>query len=40
MIIIYSILIVISLIMAGATVCILFKAGEKEEICNYDYLED
>lgn len=39
MIIIYSILITLSLLMAGATFCACFKPGEKENICNYGYIE-
>jgi hypothetical protein len=37
---IYIILVVISIIMIGATVCTLFRVGEKENICNYDYKEN
>ena len=33
-------IILLSLVLVGATVCTLTKAGEKENICNYDYLED
>jgi hypothetical protein len=33
-------IIMLSLVLVGATVCTLSKAGEKENICNYDYLED
>lgn len=36
---IYIILGVIALIMVGATVCTLFRIGEKEEICKYDHKE-
>jgi hypothetical protein len=36
---IYLVLIILSLVMVGTTVCILFKAGEKENICNYGYIE-
>lgn len=33
-------IIMLSLVLVGATVCTLSKIGEKENICNYDYLED
>lgn len=36
---IYIILGVIALIMVGATVCTLSKAGEKENICKYNHKE-
>lgn len=36
---IYIILILISLLMAGTTICACFKPGEKENICNYGYIE-
>lgn len=32
---IYLILIILSIIMVGATFCTLFKVGEKEKICKY-----
>jgi hypothetical protein len=37
---IYGILIVLSIVIAFATVLGVFKAGEKEGICNYNYKED
>lgn len=33
-------IIILSLVLVGATVCTLFRVGEKENICNYDYKED
>lgn len=36
---IYLVLIILSLVMVGATVCTLFRVGEKENICNYGYIE-
>lgn len=36
----YILITIISIIMIGATVCTLSRAGEKENICNYDYMED
>lgn len=34
-----TLIIILSLLLVGATVCTLFRVGEKENICNYDYLE-
>lgn len=36
---IYGILIVLSILIAFATVVGVFRVGEKENICNYDYIE-
>ena len=33
-------IIVVGLVMVGATVCALTKAGEKEDICKYDREKD
>lgn len=33
-------IIMLSLVLVGATVCTLSKAGEKDGICNYNYKED
>lgn len=33
-------IVILSLVLVGATVCTLSKAGEKENICNYNYKED
>lgn len=33
-------IIMLSLVLVGATVCTLSKAGEKEGLCNYNYSED
>jgi hypothetical protein len=33
-------IIMLSLLLVGATVCTLTKAGEKDGICNYNYKED
>ena len=37
---IYIVLTIISVIMAGASFCACLKPGEKENICKYDNLED
>lgn len=37
---IYIILILIALIMAGAAFCACFKPGKNDGICNYDNSED
>jgi hypothetical protein len=37
---VYVILIALSSIMVGGALCTLFRVGEKENICNYDYSED
>lgn len=34
------IIILVTLVMVGATVCTLTKQGEKERICNYDQKND
>lgn len=34
------VIILVALVMVGATVCTLTKQGEKEEICKYDNLEE
>lgn len=34
------ILIILSLILIGGAFCAVFKPGEKENICKYDYKED
>lgn len=39
MILVYVLLVLLSLVMVAATVCSLFRVGEKEEICKYDYDE-
>ena len=33
-------IIILSLILTGATICACFKPGEKDGISNYNYLED
>ena len=33
-------LIILSIILIGGAFCAAFRAGEKEGICKYDYLED
>jgi hypothetical protein len=33
-------IIILSLVLVGATVSTLFRVGEKDGICNYDYLEE
>ena len=33
-------IIMLSLVLVGATVCTLSRSGEKENICNYNYLEE
>lgn len=37
---IYIILIALSSIMVGGALCTLFRVGEKENICKYDYKEN
>lgn len=37
---IYLILIVLFLVMVGATFCALLKVGEKDGICKYDNSEE
>lgn len=39
MIILYIGLAVMAAVMISGAVCIVFKAGEEENICNYDYVE-
>lgn len=34
------ILIILSIILAGATFCACFKAGESDDVANYNYLEE
>jgi hypothetical protein len=36
----YAIIAIITVIMAGATVCACRRSGEHENICNFDNLED
>ena len=33
-------LITLSIILLGGAFCAVFRAGEKEGICNYNYTED
>ena len=33
-------IIILCLVLVGATVCTLTKQGEKENICNYSYKEE
>ena len=33
-------IVILSLVLVGATVCTLSKAGEKENICMYNYKEE
>ena len=33
-------IIILSLVLVGATFCTLTKAGKQENICNYNYKED
>ena len=37
---IYIMLIGLCSIMGGGALCTLFRVGEKDGICNYDYKED
>jgi hypothetical protein len=36
----YILITIIAVIMAGATLCACRRSGEKENICKYDNLED
>jgi hypothetical protein len=33
-------IVMLSLLLVGATVCTLFRVGEKDGICNYNYKEN
>lgn len=40
MYLIYSFLIVLSIVIIGGAICGVFKAGENENICDYGYIEE
>lgn len=37
---IYGFLIVLSILIIGSTICGVFKAGEKDGLCNYNYISE
>lgn len=39
MILYYIIVGVFAVVMGAAAVCVVFRAGENENICNYGYIE-
>jgi hypothetical protein len=40
MYLLYGFLIVLSIVIIGGAICGVFRVGEKENICNYRYIEE